>query len=363
MKGIRRLAQQLDISIGTVSRALNGRPDVNEETRRRVLEAAEAMGYVPNQSGRALRKGATGIIGFMIETGANTATDGDSFFLSVFDGVQTVLKRHGLDFVALLCGSGEDPSEYLKRVVGRGFVDGVIISATQRHDPRIDFLADRHVPFIMLGRSLTDRGEAWYDLDFEGMAETAVTRLVERGHRRIAVAAPAGELNLGYVFVESYRHAIEARGLAFDPALVLRCDQNQAGGYALARRLLDMPDRPTAMIMVNELLSIGFYRGLTEAGVRPGRDIAVIGRDSPHTRFLSPPLTAFSTSLRDLGIALAEGLLATMPAYADAYPTGMTRKLWPMTLLDGQSDTMVVTPVAATASPPSTAILPQVAGS
>ena len=184
MKGIRRLAQQLDISIGTVSRALNGRPDVNEETRRRVLEAAEAMGYVPNQSGRALRKGATGIIGFMIETGANTATDGDSFFLSVFDGVQAVLNRHGLDFVALLCGSGEDPNEYLRRVVGRGFVDGVIISSTQRHDPRIDFLADRRIPFIMLGRSLTDRGEAWYDLDFEGMAETAVERLAGRGHRR-----------------------------------------------------------------------------------------------------------------------------------------------------------------------------------
>ena len=91
MKGIRRLADHLDISIGTVSRALNGRPDVNEATRQRVLEAAAQMGYVPNQSGRALRKGTTGVIGFMIETGAKTAADGDTFFLSVFDGVQTVL--------------------------------------------------------------------------------------------------------------------------------------------------------------------------------------------------------------------------------------------------------------------------------
>jgi DNA-binding LacI/PurR family transcriptional regulator len=317
------------------------------------------MGYVPNQSGRALRKGATGIIGFMIETGANTATDGDSFFLSVFDGVQTVLKRHGLDFVALLCGAGEDPNEYLKRVVGRGFVDGVIISATQRHDPRIDFLASRHVPFIMLGRSLTDRGEAWYDLDFEGMAEAAVGRLVERGHRRIAAAAPASEVNLGYVFVESYRRAVESRGLQFDPALVLRCDQNQAGGYELARRLLAMPERPSAIMMVNELLSVGFYRGLAEAGVRPGRDIAVIGRDSPHTRFLSPTLTSFTTSLRDLGVALAEGLLATMPAYAEAYPMGVTRKLWPMTLLEGQSDAMAMEPATAPPTAPSGAILPQ----
>jgi DNA-binding LacI/PurR family transcriptional regulator len=344
MKGIRRLAQQLDISIGTVSRALNGRPDVSEETRRRVLEAAETMGYVPDQSGRALRKGATGIIGFMIETGATTAVDGDSFFLSVFDGVQAVLKRHSLDFVALLCGSGEDPSEYLKRVVGRGFVDGVIISATQRRDPRIDFLADRRIPFITLGRSLTERGQAWYDLDFEGMAEMAIERFFSRGHRRIAVAAPDDEINLGYVLVESYRRALERRGLPFDPALVLRSTSDQAGGYAMTRALLASDPRATAILMTSEVLSIGVYRGLAEAGVRPGRDIAVIGRDNPHARFLSPTLTSFSTSLRDLGIALAEGLLATMPAYADAYPQGVVRKRWPMTLLDGQSDAMMVRP-------------------
>ena len=91
MQGIRRLAQHLDISIGTVSRALNGRPDVNEQTRQRVLEAAATLGYVPNQSGRALRKGTTGIVGFMIETDTKISVDGDSFFLSVFDGVQSVL--------------------------------------------------------------------------------------------------------------------------------------------------------------------------------------------------------------------------------------------------------------------------------
>ena len=87
MKGIRQLAEHLDISIGTVSRALNGKPDVNEETRRRVLEAAEQLGYVANQAGRSLRKGATGIIGFMMETGHDVTGQGGTFFMRVFDGV------------------------------------------------------------------------------------------------------------------------------------------------------------------------------------------------------------------------------------------------------------------------------------
>lgn len=338
MKGIRRLAQHLDISIGTVSRALNGRPDVNEQTRQRVLEAAAALGYVPNQSGRALRKGTTGIVGFMIETNTKVSVDGDSFFLSVFDGVQSVLARHQLDLVALLCASGQDPHDYLRRMVGRGFVDGLIISATQRHDPRIDLLADRHIPFIALGRSLTDRGQPWYDLDFEGLARTAVSRLAGRGHRRIALAAPADEINLGHVLTESYRAALATAGLPFDPALVLRSAANQAAGYRMAHDLLALPDRPTAILLANEVLSVGLYRGLIEAGVRPGRDIAVIGRDSPHARFLSPTLTSFETSLRDLGVALAEALLAAMPAFADRYPQGVVRRLWPLALREGDSD-------------------------
>jgi DNA-binding LacI/PurR family transcriptional regulator len=342
MRGIRRLAEHLDISIGTVSRALNGRPDVNEATRRRVLEAAATLGYVPNQSGRALRKGATSIVGFMIETGPRSSGDGDTFFLSVFDGVQTVLARHHLDLVALLCGSEQDPHDYLTRVVGRGFVDGLIISATQRHDPRIDLLADRRIPFIALGRSLTDRGHPWYDLDFEAITGAAIARLVARGHRRIALAAPLDQINLGFVLVDSYARALAAHGIAFDAALVLRSIPDQAGGYQMAGQLLAMRERPTAILLASEVLSVGLYRGLLEAGVRPGRDIAVIGRDSPAARFLSPTLTAFTTSLRDLGIALAEALLATMPAFAEIYPQGTERKLWPLALRDGESDAFVL---------------------
>src|SRR5690606_13259066 len=141
MTGIRRLAQQLNLSIGTVSRALNGKPDVNEETRRRVLEAAAEIGYAPNQAGRALRKGSTGVVGFMMQTGSEITGEGDVFFMSVFDGVQTVLARHQLDLVVLLCSSEQDSTEYMKRIVARGIADALIISATKRVDHRIDFLA------------------------------------------------------------------------------------------------------------------------------------------------------------------------------------------------------------------------------
>ncbi|SMQ61805.1 transcriptional regulator, LacI family [Devosia lucknowensis] len=340
MNGIRRLAQELNVSIGTVSRALNGKPDVSEETRKRVLDAAAAIGYVPNQAGRSLRKGSTGVVGFMMQSGSEITGDGDVFFMSVFDGVQTVCARHQLDLVVLLCSSEEDPDAYLQRVVARGFVDGLIISATKRHDHRITYLADRNIPFIALGRSLTDVGHPWLDLDFEGMAHEGVDRLVAKGHRRIGVFAPLDDINLGHVFVDSYQEALARNGIAFDPDLVFRAYPNDRGGHEIGERIAAMPgdERPTGFLLTNEMLTVGLYRGLYDCGIKPGADCAIIGRHSTNSQYLNPKLTCFHLSLRDLGIELAEGLLATMPAYAAHYPQGVVRRVVPLDLIEGNSD-------------------------
>lgn len=341
MTGIKRLAQQLNVSIGTVSRALNGKPDVNEDTRRRVVEAAAAIGYVPNQAGRSLRRGSTGVVGFMMQTGSHITGEGDVFFMSVFDGVQTVFARHQLDLVALLCSSEEDPDAYMQRVVTRGFADALIISATKRIDHRIDYLAGRKIPFIALGRSETDAGHPWLDLDFEGMAEVGVSRLIAKGHRRVGVFAPLDETNLGFVFVDAYRKVLDRHGLTFDPDLVFRAHPNEQGGHQIARAIAAMPaeKRPTSFVLTNEVMSLGLYNGLYEVGLIPGKNFAVIGRDSPQAHYLVPKLTCFRLSLRELGVALAEALLATMPAYADAYPFGITRRVVPLELVLGDSDT------------------------
>lgn len=339
MRGIRQLADRLGISIGTVSRALNGRPDVNEDTRRRVLEAAEEFGYVPNQSGRSLRKGTTNAVGFMIESGSDAAGNPDNFFLGVFDGVQTVLSRHHLDLVVLPCATDEDPTQYMQRMVARRLVDALIISATHRKDARIELLNKARIPFIALGRSATPGDHPWIDLDFEGVAHRCIDRLVAKGHTRIAVGLPSNDINLGFVFFDAYRAALARHGLAFDPSLVIRIASSEQGGYQAAHEMLTMASPASAIVLIYELMAIGFYRRLNEAGLVPGRDIAVISfRESPLSRFLSPTLTCFRMSLRDLGIALGESLLASMPAYAEIYPQGVVRRVWPMELVEGGSD-------------------------
>jgi DNA-binding LacI/PurR family transcriptional regulator len=276
-----------------------------------------------------------------MQTGPEIIEQGDTFFISVMEGLQTVLARHHLDLVALLCPTNEDPDEYLRRMVSRGFVDGVIISNTRRIDPRIEFLSSRHVPFVTFGRSTTDAGQPWIDIDFEAMAQSSIDRLVAKGHRRIAVTVPEGDINFGYVFLDRAREALARHGIELDPDLIFSTFPNEGGGYAIARKLVGLKDRPTAIVLLNESLAAGLYRGLVEGECIPGRDIAVIGREGPQSHFLSPTLTCFTQSIHDLGVALGEALLASMPRYADHYPSGVVRKLWPQRLLIGESDAFV----------------------
>ena len=338
VKGIRALARHLDISIGTVSKALNNRFDINPETRKRVLEAAAEFGYVANQSGRSLRQGTTATVGFMIESNQAAATDSDNFFMAVFDGVQSVFRRHHLDLIVLPCASDEDPVEYLGRMVARGLVDALIISATRRDDPRVTMLSRAKIPFVSLGRS-DSIDHPWIELDFEGVARRSVDRLVERGHRDIAVALPASDLNLGNLFLAGYKAGLSANKVRYRSALAIRTESSEQGGYELGTRLLSLAPRPTAVILSYELPAGGLYRRLNEAGVKPGRDMAVIGfRESPQTRHLVPSLTSFRTSLRDLGIALGEMLLSRLPVYGDSYKDWPTSLVWPLTLIPGNSD-------------------------
>jgi DNA-binding LacI/PurR family transcriptional regulator len=339
MRGIARLAQELGISTGTVSRALNGKHDVNEDTRRKVLEAARRLGYAPNQAARSLAQGTTRSVGFIIDLDPESAAASDYFFMGVFDGVQSVLSQHGLDLLVLPCPTDQDPFAYLQRIVARGVVDGMILSGTKRVDPRIDHLIAAGVPFVTLGRSSSGRDYSWIDLDFEGVVATAMDRFFAKGHRRIALTVPQGEVNFGSVFEDAYREALTSRGIPFDPALVLETRRNEEAGYAIVDPLLALDDAPTAVLLIYEVTAIGVYRRLGELGLRPGHDLAVIGfRDEPTVRFLTPSVTCFGLSRQELGVTVGEALLAQLPSFSERFQGGVLQKRTSLTLLPGESD-------------------------
>jgi DNA-binding LacI/PurR family transcriptional regulator len=345
MTGIKLLARHLDLSIGTVSRALNGKPDVNPETRKRVLEAAASLGYVPNQSGRSLRQGTSNAIGFVIELSEETNAASEDFFMGVFDGVQSVFLRHKLDLVVFPCSTKSNPVDYLQRIVARGLVDALILSATRLKDRRIEFLKKTGTRFLTLGRSVAHPDTRWIDLDFESVAIKSVDRLVAHGHKRIAAIIPEDDINFANVFCEGFIETLGRHGLPYDPSLIIRHSPMLNSGDTLASKILTLAERPTAVVMLSEWIASSLYQGLKNRGVVPGKDIAIIGfRQSPRSSYLTPSLTSFSFPLFNLGQSIAETLLAGMPAYAQYYPGQDHNKLFPMDLVAGMSDDFTVLP-------------------
>lgn len=338
MRGISRLAHELGLSAGTVSRALNNVPGVHEKTRRRVLEAAQRLGYEPNQAARTLALGHTKSIGFMIDLDRDTAANGDNFFMGVFDGVQSVLTPLDLDLLVLPCPTTQHRFAYLDRLVARRLVDGMILSGTERSDPRIELLHSAGLPFVALGRSETKTPFSWVDLDFEAVAQSAVDRLVSQGHRRIAITVPFGDVNFGVVFRDAYKKALAKHRIPYDAEIVFQTGFGEDDGYFIADAILDNPHPVTAIVLIFEAAAVGIYRRLEERDRRPGRDLAVIGfRDEAFVRSLRPRLTRYQVSLFEVGTALADALLDQINAdKPSARP--VSRIKVPMTLMPGDSD-------------------------
>lgn len=338
MIGIRDLAQHLNISIGTVSRALNGKADVNADTRQRVLDAAAALGYSPNQSGRSLRHGKTRLIGVMIPTSRDRKLL-DFGFAEVLDGIRRVVAAHKHDLAVFLYSDDDDPFAHLRRIAERRLADGLVIADTRRNDPRIDYVINNSIPFVAFGRDRSGGQHQWVDIDFPGAVKQAVDRLVGLGHRRIALVLTQRELNFLGLVRDAFRRSLKSHGLAFENELIQRHSHGEDSGYLGAEGLLGLPDRPTAIVTQNGNVAVGLYRRLNEAGLRPGTDVSVISLiGDVQSQFLSPALTSFNTDLWQIGTELGQALMAEVQRPPEAALATPVQLLMPMLISPGESD-------------------------
>ncbi len=318
--GIRQLASELQLSIGTISRALNDRPDVNPETRARVKAAAAQAGYVPNQSGRSLRSGRTGIVAAVICT-RNFAESTDSGLFAILEGARRTLRRQALDLIVLFRGPDEDPLENLQRIVQRRIADAVIVSETVADDPRIAYLKATGVDYVVFGRSAGLADYPFVDMDFESMARQVAEVFVRDGHRRLAVAVSGRDMNYERIVFEVFRTEALRLGLRTDEIELLP----MPGGVLAeaARAAFADPERaPSAVLTTHESLAGVLYGDFAAMGLKLGEDVSVVcSFPSVDTRSLVPPLSHFGTDLDAIGSALAEYLIGLQP---DA-PAGSAR--------------------------------------
>jgi LacI family transcriptional regulator len=306
---LKDLAAKLDLSITTVSRALAGYGDVAESTRRRVLQAAEEMGYVPDVTARRLRKGRTDTIGFVMPTPGPRYSD--PFFSELLNGIGNEAAKHNFDLLVSTHppDTPEEQVAYRRMVEGR-LVDGLLVVRTRMQDQRITYLSKIGFPFVSFGRSDLDLDFAYVDEDGCRGLEMVTQHLIDLGHHRIAYLSAPDNLMFCFYRKSGLDAALRRNGLNLPPEYCIIGDLTQQGGFKAMNRLLDLSPPPTAVLSCNDLMALGAISAARKRGMSIGRDIAITGFDDiPLAEHSHPPLTTVRQPIYDIGRQICDMLI------------------------------------------------------
>jgi len=308
---LKELADSLNLSPTTVSRALNGYPEVREETRNRVMAAAKAANYAPNSRARRLATGRAMTIGHVIPLNGR-AEMVNPIFADFLVGAGEVYAAEGYDLLLSMVPETETEAAF-RQMAANGSVDGVMVQAPQEDDPRIALLTELGLPFLVHGRTGDAKGYSWLDIANIRAFRRATDFLLDLGHRRIALINGQEGFDFARRRRRGFEDALEARGIAPLPHLMASDAMTESYGYLSAATMLDGPAPPTAFLASSVIIAIGIRRAAGERGLRMGRDISVICHDDElsylNNDIGGPAFTATRSSIRAAGRRCAEILI------------------------------------------------------
>lgn len=319
------VARVAGVSVATVSKVVNNRYGVAASTAERVLAVVEELGYESSLVARSLRRGSTGVVGVLVD-------EFEPYSTELLKGISAAVGGTGYELLAYAGATdGGGMAGWERRSLSRlagTLVDGAIVVT-----PSMVLSTDVAVPVVAVDPHTGPEGTPTVDSDNTTGAREAVEHLLELGHRRIAHLAGRADLESARLRELGYRQALEAAGIAVDPALV------RVGGYrpdladAPARELLDPAsgERPTAVFAANDLSAIHLMEVARELGLRVPEDLSVVGFDNiPESWSSVPPLTTVAQPLHRMGAEALRMLLALLeggsPEPHRRLPTSLVRR-------------------------------------
>lgn len=319
---LKELAQKLGLSPTTVSRALNGYPEVNEATRERVIAAAKENNYLPNSRAIRLATGRAMAVGHVIPI-ANQHEIVNPIFADFIAGSGETYSRNDYDML-LSVVPDEDEAQTYRNLKVKGSVDGFIVHGPRENDPRIPLLREIGLPFVVHGRA-TGATEAysWLDVNNRRAIQQATEYLLDLGHRRVALVNGLEFMDFAIRRRRGYLDALAACGLAPEPTLMASGEMTEVAGFRAARAMLALADPPTAFVAVSMLSGMGVRRAIESAGLKLGQDVSVVIFDDDLSYMKNgedrPIFTAMRSSVREAGRLAAEMLLHRI-AHPDTGP-------------------------------------------
>jgi LacI family transcriptional regulator len=286
------VAAEAGVSVATVSKVINDRYGVAEETSANVRRVIERLGYTSSLVAQSLRSRRSNIIGIL-------TADIEAFNAELLKGAARAIRGSGYDLVVFSdCGPREDQAGWERRSLGRisALTDGTILVTPSSVDVTVS------APLVAVDHNLRSATMATVDSDNLSGAITATEYLIGLGHRRIGFLAGRPDLESAQLREQGYRRALETAGIAFDSELV-RVGGFQAGtARSAARELLESDERPTAIFAANDVSAIETIAVARELGLAVPGDVSVVGFDNvPESALCEPPLTTVEQSIQQMG--------------------------------------------------------------
>ncbi|WP_055105747.1 LacI family DNA-binding transcriptional regulator [Paenibacillus ihumii] len=315
MTTIYDIAKLTGFSPTTVSKVFNGYSDVSEKTRRKILEAAQQLDYVPNAHARSLTTKRSWTIGVLFNDSSGAGIL-HPYFGGVIEGFKKVATSKGYDLMFITKDIGGKPSGYLEHCKIRG-VDGIVVIGPDYSDPYFHELIEADIPCILLD-SESEHVSTIYSDNILG-SELAVDYLYSLGHRSIAHIG-GGHSFAGVQRVQGFIEAMQRRGLSVKPEFIVQGSYNFTveNGYKAMEQLLELKDRPTAVFAAGDNLAVGAMIAMREHGISVPEDISIIGFDDIEmAKYLTPALTTIRQNTYGLGSRAANMLIYSIEGHKE----------------------------------------------
>ncbi len=312
---IHDVAQQAQVSAGSVSRALNNYPHVSEELKNRVLAAAVALDYQPAYLAHGLRRGRSNSVGFLVGTIANPVIS------TIFEAAAEALSTEGFTITLVSSRNQAELDVACLRLLASRQVSGLMVSsAAEAPEPARELIAELGIPTVLLDREASAEAHVHaVQSDHASSIKEAVAHLTEQGHRQVAFLGGPADFYPTRQRYAAYRDALRALDLPRRRELCRFTSFTERAAYAEALLLLRSAPPPSALIVAGNIILAGALMALQDLSLVVGRDIALVACDDIHlTRLYRPPITAIRRDLKLLGATAARLLLQGMQEGAGA---------------------------------------------
>jgi len=306
---IKDIAKLAGVSPSTVSRVISGHSRISEATSKKVKEIMEELGYHPNVMAKSLVSKTTRTLGIILPRPAEQIFL-NFFFAEVIRGIVAQTAKAGYDLLMAAATPDTNEIDTVTRLVRGRRVDGIILLRSRQGDPNIAFLHKESFPFVLIGRSPDYPDSLSVDNDNVQAAYDATKHLIEQGHRRIGFVGGPTDLIVSQDRMEGYWKAMRESGLAGRDEWIVEGEFLQDSGYRAMSILMSLPERPTALVVTDDLISFGILRGLSELGYSVPQDLSLVSfNDIALSKLATPPISSIDIGIFQLGYTASHLLL------------------------------------------------------